>query len=84
MNTQSIFSRGRLSASVAPVVLGLAMISMPALAQTAPAAEDEAVAAEGETIVSRVYHLDRGFERLEEKLSRCGASIERIGGEGAR
>lgn len=51
MNTQSIFSRGRLSASVAPVVLGLAMISMPALAQTAPAAEDEAVAAEGETIV---------------------------------
>ncbi|KPL54714.1 UDP-N-acetylglucosamine 1-carboxyvinyltransferase [Prosthecomicrobium hirschii] len=42
------------------------------------------LAAEGETIVSRVYHLDRGFERLEEKLSRCGASIERIGGEGAR
>ena len=50
MNTQSIFSRSRLSASVAPVVLGLAMISMPAFAQTAPAAEDEA-AAEGETIV---------------------------------
>lgn len=50
MKTQSIFSRGRLSASVAPVVLGLAMISMPAFAQTAPAAEDE-VAAEGETIV---------------------------------
>ncbi|MEK6638374.1 MAG: TonB-dependent receptor [Pseudomonadota bacterium] len=50
MKTQSIFSRGRLSASVAPVVLGLAMISMPAFAQTAPAAEDEAVA-EGETIV---------------------------------
>jgi UDP-N-acetylglucosamine 1-carboxyvinyltransferase len=34
--------------------------------------------AEGETIINRVYHLDRGFERLEEKLSRCGASIERI------
>jgi iron complex outermembrane recepter protein len=50
MKTQSIFSRSRLSASVAPVVLGLAMISMPAFAQTAPAAEDEA-AAEGETIV---------------------------------
>lgn len=50
MKTQSIFSRGRLSASVAPVVLGLAMISMPAFAQTAPAAEDEA-AAEGDTIV---------------------------------
>lgn len=34
--------------------------------------------AEGETIINRVYHLDRGFERLEEKLSRCGANIERI------
>ncbi|TBW38789.1 UDP-N-acetylglucosamine 1-carboxyvinyltransferase [Siculibacillus lacustris] len=40
--------------------------------------------AEGETMVSRVYHLDRGFERLEEKLSRCGAIIERISGEGMR
>ena len=40
--------------------------------------------AEGETIVSRVYHLDRGFERLEEKLSRCGAVIERVSGEGMR
>jgi UDP-N-acetylglucosamine 1-carboxyvinyltransferase len=37
-----------------------------------------ALAAEGETMVNRVYHLDRGFERLEEKLSRCGAAIERI------
>ncbi|MEZ5802268.1 MAG: UDP-N-acetylglucosamine 1-carboxyvinyltransferase [Rhizobiaceae bacterium] len=36
------------------------------------------LAAEGETMVSRVYHLDRGFERLEEKLSNCGATIERI------
>lgn len=34
--------------------------------------------AEGETIVNRVYHLDRGFERLEEKLGRCGAEIERL------
>ncbi|MBI5263532.1 MAG: UDP-N-acetylglucosamine 1-carboxyvinyltransferase [Bradyrhizobium sp.] len=34
--------------------------------------------AEGETTVNRVYHLDRGFERLEEKLKACGASIERI------
>ncbi|NLH82480.1 MAG: UDP-N-acetylglucosamine 1-carboxyvinyltransferase [Phyllobacteriaceae bacterium] len=40
--------------------------------------------AEGETIVSRVYHLDRGFERLEEKLSRCGAIVERLSGEGMR
>jgi UDP-N-acetylglucosamine 1-carboxyvinyltransferase len=36
--------------------------------------------AEGETMVNRVYHLDRGFERLEEKLSRCGAQIERLTG----
>ncbi|MBI1619820.1 UDP-N-acetylglucosamine 1-carboxyvinyltransferase [Aquamicrobium zhengzhouense] len=36
------------------------------------------LAAEGETIVNRVYHLDRGFERLEQKLSGCGAIIERI------
>ncbi|WP_181699709.1 UDP-N-acetylglucosamine 1-carboxyvinyltransferase [Chthonobacter albigriseus] len=38
------------------------------------------LAAEGETIVNRVYHLDRGFERLEEKISRCGAIVERISG----
>jgi UDP-N-acetylglucosamine 1-carboxyvinyltransferase len=38
------------------------------------------LAAEGETTVNRVYHLDRGFERLEAKLSRCGATIERITG----
>jgi UDP-N-acetylglucosamine 1-carboxyvinyltransferase len=39
-----------------------------------------ALAAEGETMVNRVYHLDRGFERLEEKLVACGAEIERISG----
>lgn len=39
-----------------------------------------ALAAEGETVVNRVYHLDRGFERLEDKLSACGATIERITG----
>jgi UDP-N-acetylglucosamine 1-carboxyvinyltransferase len=38
------------------------------------------LAAKGETIVSRIYHLDRGFERLEDKLSRCGAEIERLAG----
>jgi UDP-N-acetylglucosamine 1-carboxyvinyltransferase len=36
------------------------------------------LAAEGETMVNRVYHLDRGFERLEEKLAACGAAIERV------
>jgi len=36
------------------------------------------LAAEGETVVNRVYHLDRGFERLEAKLSACGAQIERL------
>jgi UDP-N-acetylglucosamine 1-carboxyvinyltransferase len=37
-----------------------------------------ALAAEGETMVNRVYHLDRGFERLEAKLGSCGAQIERL------
>ena len=37
-----------------------------------------ALAARGETTVNRVYHLDRGFERLEGKLARCGAEIERL------
>lgn len=36
--------------------------------------------AEGDTMINRVYHLDRGFEQLEEKLSRCGAVIERVTG----
>jgi len=36
------------------------------------------LAAEGETVVNRVYHLDRGFERLEAKLSGCGATVERL------
>jgi len=36
------------------------------------------LAAEGETVVNRVYHLDRGFDRLEEKLSRVGADVERL------
>jgi UDP-N-acetylglucosamine 1-carboxyvinyltransferase len=36
--------------------------------------------ASGETVVNRVYHLDRGYERLEEKLSACGARIERLRG----
>ena len=34
--------------------------------------------AEGKTTINRVYHLDRGFERLEQKLSGCGADIERL------
>ncbi len=40
-----------------------------------------ALAAEGETVVNRVYHLDRGYERVEEKLAACGAEIERLKGE---
>ncbi len=38
------------------------------------------LSAEGDTMLHRVYHLDRGFERLEEKLSACGADIERVKG----
>jgi UDP-N-acetylglucosamine 1-carboxyvinyltransferase len=36
------------------------------------------LAGEGETVINRVYHLDRGFEQLEKKLRRCGAEIERL------
>jgi UDP-N-acetylglucosamine 1-carboxyvinyltransferase len=43
-----------------------------------------ALAAQGETIIHRVYHLDRGYERLEEKLIACGANIERITDRGPR
>lgn len=41
------------------------------------------LAAQGETIINRVYHLDRGYERVEEKLAACGADIERIKGDPA-
>ncbi|WP_411286796.1 UDP-N-acetylglucosamine 1-carboxyvinyltransferase [Phenylobacterium sp.] len=40
------------------------------------------LAARGETMVNRVYHLDRGFERLEAKLSACGAQVRRLKGDG--
>jgi UDP-N-acetylglucosamine 1-carboxyvinyltransferase len=40
------------------------------------------LAAEGETLISRVHHLDRGYEMLVEKLAGCGADIERIGADG--
>ena len=36
------------------------------------------LAAQGETEIGRVYHLDRGFERIEDKLGQCGAQIERL------
>ncbi|MBY5973052.1 UDP-N-acetylglucosamine 1-carboxyvinyltransferase [Pseudooceanicola marinus] len=39
------------------------------------------LAAEGETVLNRVYHLDRGYERLEEKLQACGAKVERVSGQ---
>jgi UDP-N-acetylglucosamine 1-carboxyvinyltransferase len=38
------------------------------------------LAAQGETIVNRVYHLDRGYEAVEQKLAACGVEIERIPG----
>ena len=38
------------------------------------------LAAKGETVVNRVYHLDRGYEAVEQKLAACGADIERVGG----
>ena len=36
------------------------------------------LAAEGETVIRRIYHLDRGYERIEEKLGACGADIQRL------
>jgi UDP-N-acetylglucosamine 1-carboxyvinyltransferase len=36
------------------------------------------LAAEGETVVERIYHLDRGYERMEHKLAALGARIERV------
>jgi UDP-N-acetylglucosamine 1-carboxyvinyltransferase len=39
------------------------------------------LAAEGETVINRIYHLDRGYEHLEEKLAACGAEIERLVGD---
>ena len=41
-------------------------------------ARDRRARGRGRDHVNRVYHLDRGFERLEEKLGRCGAAIERL------
>jgi UDP-N-acetylglucosamine 1-carboxyvinyltransferase len=38
------------------------------------------LAAHGDTIVNRVYHLDRGYEAVEQKLAACGAEIERLSG----
>jgi UDP-N-acetylglucosamine 1-carboxyvinyltransferase len=38
------------------------------------------LAAEGETIINRVYHLDRGYEHLDEKLKACGANVKRVAG----
>ena len=54
------------------LVFGLAVVALRADQILA------GLAAEGETVVSRVYHLDRGYERVEEKLRACGAQIERI------
>ena len=53
------------------LVMGLTHATFPGLVIAG-------LVAEGETMINRVYHLDRGFERLEEKLTRCGANIERI------
>ena len=37
-----------------------------------------ALAAEGETLIDRIYHLDRGYDRMEVKLSALGANIQRV------
>jgi len=42
-----------------------------------------ALAADGETLIDRIYHIDRGYERVEEKLAMLGAKIRRISNRGA-
>lgn len=77
MKTQSIFSRGRLSAGVAPLVLGLAMISMPTFAQTAPAtAEDEAATEGAEIVVTGSLITNPNLERSAPVLSTSSDEIE--------
>jgi UDP-N-acetylglucosamine 1-carboxyvinyltransferase len=39
-----------------------------------------ALCAEGETVIHRIYHLDRGYEKMDEKLRQVGADIERVSG----
>jgi len=39
-----------------------------------------ALRAEGETVIHRIYHLDRGYEKMDEKLKKVGADIERVKG----
>ncbi len=51
------------------------------LAVVVPSLVLAGLAAEGETVVNRIYHLDRGYEHLEEKLSGAGADIERVSSE---
>jgi UDP-N-acetylglucosamine 1-carboxyvinyltransferase len=58
-----------------------ALMAAPVMATDLRASVSLVVAglvAAGETVINRVYHLDRGYERLEEKLARCGARIERV------
>jgi UDP-N-acetylglucosamine 1-carboxyvinyltransferase len=38
------------------------------------------LAASGETLIDRIYHIDRGYERIEEKLQQLGAVIKRVAG----
>ena len=67
-------SATRITSSVAPYELVRKMRASMSLVIAG-------LAAEGETQVHRLYHLDRGYERLEEKLALVGAQIERVGGD---
>ena len=58
-----------------------ALIGAPVMANDLRASASLVLAglvAKGETMISRVYHIDRGYERIEEKLAACGADIERL------
>ncbi|MEF2553264.1 UDP-N-acetylglucosamine 1-carboxyvinyltransferase [Aurantimonas sp. A2-1-M11] len=74
-------ARISLSGQVATIEGVKRLVGAPVMATDLRASVSLVIAglvAEGETTINRVYHLDRGFERLEEKLGACGADIERV------
>jgi UDP-N-acetylglucosamine 1-carboxyvinyltransferase len=60
-----------------------ALVAAPVMASDLRASASlvlAALVAEGETAVNRIYHIDRGYETIEDKLSRLGAQIQRVPG----
>ena len=72
--------RSRLSVTLQPTAVPSRSLKVATDLRASVSLVLAGLAAEGETVVNRVYHLDRGYERLEEKLAACGAEIERVKG----